>query len=190
MTVVPDNPVPDNPVPKRSELQYLSIQLNCQPGMVVSSPCSFELLVQNRKILTEMDLMGQKTLFWIQKLIKNSMVRTEFPKLEYFNVSNDGESKPDEEMKRWIMPMVQQSWGCRSLKAVRLRNLELDSMATWERFFVILDQTKLNELKLTGCNFKYEAMSDRTRRLISARDTYPLNSLEGTSGGVSYQIRI
>ncbi|KAG0048020.1 hypothetical protein BGZ83_006964 [Gryganskiella cystojenkinii] len=64
----------------KERLKVLSIMLDYQSTLAPMR--AFQILVENRKLLTTMGLSGPNTRFWIQQLIKEVMTRTNLPKLK------------------------------------------------------------------------------------------------------------
>ncbi|KAG0050342.1 hypothetical protein BGZ83_004886 [Gryganskiella cystojenkinii] len=134
-------------------------------GGYSGTSAAFEMLMRNRKKITELTLMGIETRPWIYQLHDHLPTRAYLPNLTSFQILSDGNSM-NEELGHWIRYMTCGRSKFKSLTKIRLCNVHLPG-ETWERILRDLELTRVEELDFEGSDVTAMMMTNLLRRLTS-----------------------
>ncbi|KAG0042043.1 hypothetical protein BGZ83_000968, partial [Gryganskiella cystojenkinii] len=140
---------------------------------------ALEMLVRNRKRITELVLQGSEIRFWLQQLSHRFHKRAFLPALSALKIISDGDTLGGE-LQEWIANLVRDVEGFRSLTSVHLRNANL-SPRGWEMFFRELTSASLEELDLSNSDVSQSLITEWIQELGSeAASRFRRLNLQGT----------
>ncbi|GJJ78375.1 hypothetical protein EMPS_10734 [Entomortierella parvispora] len=114
------------------------------------SEAALEMLVRNRKIVTELVVTGSEIRSWLRRLACHMPTRAYLPLLTKLKIRSD--SNPiDTHETDWVTSIVRHVDSLRELETIHLKNWTMDDVY-WERFLGRLAPKVLAELDLSGSN--------------------------------------
>jgi len=124
------------------------------------SEAALEMMVKNRKIVTELVVTGSEARFWLRRLSYHLTTRSYLPLLTTLKIRSDSKSL-DMDLADWVNSIVRHVQPLRNLKTVYLKNWIMED-GCWRRFFRDLAPQALEELDLAGSNISKMMITEWT----------------------------